>query len=241
MSPRPATDLSVRLAPFIAAGLMPQLPTPWQVTQGSFAMAPWVISTDVTDETAYRRRLLAHPVVRQPLLLSRIGLDHFAMGSGLRSRLGSVVQHLILTHHSGFPLFDLQLVQTHPDGLTVLRAAIEDVLCDATPSARRTRRLAERLFVDAESYLRCFTDPGGWIDRAAALDYPTAAAEGSAMPPEFFGLVPFLNHCAHAYPRSVAQHGRARAPLQLLRLLGHRFREEGGLGWLPAARRLLCS
>ncbi|MCO4771065.1 MAG: hypothetical protein KDA24_13605 [Deltaproteobacteria bacterium] len=232
-------DLPQRLAPFIASGLVETLPTPWQLRQGELEMAPWVISTDVTDEEAYRRTPLAHPIARQPLLLSTIGLDHFAMGSGLASSLDSVIKHLHLTWHSGFPLFDLQLVQTHEHGLEWLRASLEEARAGATRRGRRLDGIARRLYVDPDGYYDRFLAGDGWIARAEAFDYPTPESEGCAMPPEFFGLVPFVNHCAQAYPATLAEVGFARVPWHALRLLSTRFRTVGGFGWGAAARRLL--
>lgn len=238
MLPTPSSDLAARLRPFLDAGLITDLPTPWQIRQGELEMAPWVISTDVTDESAYRRSLWAHPVVRQPRLLFEIGLDHFAMGTGLASDLVSVVKHLQLTWHSGFPVFDLQLIQTHPGGLETLRASLSAARLGATAEGQRLDRLARRLFVDADAYYARFLDAGGWIDRAAAFDYPAAAEEGSAVPEAFFGLVPLINHCVTAYPATRAEVGLARIPAHCLRLLSTRVREVGGFGWTAAAKRL---
>ena len=234
-----ATDLPIRLRPFLDAGLLSDLPTPFQLRQGELEMAPWVISTDVTDESAYRRSIWAHPVLRQPRLLVEIGLDHFAMGSGLNSALGSVVKHLQLTWHSGFPVFDLQLIQTHEGGLDALRRSLLASRDGTTAEGRRLDGLARRLFVDADGYYARFLDDGGWIDRAAAFDYPTAAEEGSAVPEHFFGLAPLIDHCARAYPATPGEVGLGRVPLHSVRLVTARFREVGGFGWTAAARRLI--
>lgn len=223
-----AIDLPTRLRPFLDAGLLQDLPTPWQIRQGELAMAPWVVSTDVTDEAAYRPTLRAHRFVRQPRLLLEIGVDHFALGAGLSSDLGSVVKHLHLTWHSGFPVFDLQLVQTHPGGLGVLRASLEAARDRSTPDGRRLDDHARSLFRDAEAYYARFLDPEGWLDRAAAFDYPTAADEGAAVPEPFFGLVPLLAHCAVAYPRTIGEVGASRLPAWCLRLLTGRCRALSG-------------
>ncbi len=230
---RPTLDLETRLRPFREAGHIPQLPTWWQIRQGAAEMTPYVISTDVTAEHNYRA-WTGHPLLRQPSLFRLIGLDHLATGSGLHSRLSSVVTHLQLTWHQGMPTFDLQLVQTHEGGLSALRDQTHAVLHGTTPAARRRRRLAQRFFVDPDAYYRRFLEPGGWIDRAQALDYPTPQQDEAAIPPEFYSLVRFVEHCALAYPRTVAEVGRLRAPAHLAWLSTRRFREEGGLGWTTA-------
>ena len=217
-------DLSIRLRPFLDAGLLQDLPTPWQIRQGELAMAPWVVSTDVTDEGAYRPTLRAHRYLRQPRLLLEIGLDHFALGTGLGSALDSVVKHLHLTWHSGFPVFDLQLIQTHPGGLDVLRGSLKAARGRSTTDGRRLDDHARSLFRDADAYYARFLERGGWIERAAAFDYPTAADEGAVVPEPFFGLVPLLAHCAAAYPRTVGEVGPLRLPAWCLRLITGRCR-----------------
>lgn len=232
--PRPSTlDLAERLRIFREHGRIPRLPTWWQVRQGAVEMTPYVISTDVTAEQHYRP-WWGHPLARQPALARLIGIDHLATGSGLRSRLSSVVSHLQLTWHQGMPTFDLQLVMTHPNGLSVLAERTRAVRDGSTPEGRRRRRLAERFFVDPDGYYERFLEPGGWIDRARAMDFPSPAEDGAAIPHEFYSLVGFMEHCASAYPATVAEVGRLQAPAHLAWLATRRFREEGGLGWSTA-------
>lgn len=234
-STAPSRDVAERLGVFVESGHLSELPTHWQLWLGAFEMAPFVLSPDVTAEEHYRRSLWAHPSVRQPFLLAHIGPDHLSAGSGLRVRLQSVCKHLQLTWHEGMPTYDLQLAQTHPGGLEALRSSTLALLADETPAARRQNRLARRLFDDPAAYYRQFTDPGGWIDRAAAFDYEPPP-EDSLMPPEFTSLVGFAAHCARSYPRTPAETGWAQIPGTLLHLLGRRAREGRVLDW--GTRRL---
>jgi len=231
MEPLP---LSERLAPFLERGLLRDIPTAWQRWQGTLEMTPYVISPDVTSEGSYRPHLLANPVIRQLFLIRLIGLDHFSTGSGLRIGLGSICKHLILTWHEGMPTYDLQIVQTHPGGLDALRHRLEGAVSPQTAEDAQIRNQALRLFPDPDAYFQLFLAEGGWIDRAAAFDYPSAVAESGAMPEEFYSLVAFLDYCLE-YPASPAETGALAMPGHLLRLGTRRLRAGTGKRWLRPA------
>jgi hypothetical protein len=89
--------LDSRLRPFIEAGLLPDVPNPWQVLQGSFEMAPYVVIPDEDDSERYRLSPLGHPLLRTPIVLAYIGSDHFHVGSGLRAASRSIIRHLYRT------------------------------------------------------------------------------------------------------------------------------------------------
>jgi hypothetical protein len=211
-----------RLQIFVDARLLAALPTRRQLRQAELEMTPYVLSTDATSEDGYRDRLLSHPVVRQALILPHVGLDHVRTGAALGARLESLCAHLIVTFHRGMPVFDLQLVQTHPGGLARLRRAIEDTLAGAD---RARWRLASTLLRDPAGYLARFLGRDGYIARAERFDYPGPAAEHSAFPPEFFSLVRLASH-ALTFPDERV------SPRRALFLLSRRFREGGRLGWI---------
>lgn len=219
--------LDVRLRPFLDAGLLRAVPTAWQIRLGQIEMTPYVISTDATAEEGYRRGF-GHPLVRQPLVFSQVGLDHLRTGSALGARLESLCAHLQLTYHRGMPVFDLQAVQTHAGGLDRLAAAIEKIRAGATPAGQRRRAIARLILRDPDGYFDRFLGEGGWIARAARFDYATAAEGESRFPPEFFSLVGFLDHCAARFP---PRPGWRRAPRELVSLATRRFREGRGFGW----------
>lgn len=225
-----AAALAPRLRPFLDAGLLTRIPTPWQIRQGEIEMTLYVISDDATAEEAYAGAPLGHPLVRQPLVLSQVGLDHFRTGSALDVRLESLVAHMQLTHHRGMPVFDLQAAQTHPAGLERLRAAMEDMRSGASPLGRLRRRLAALIFARPDDYIRRFLGDDGWIARAARLDYPSAAEEGSALPPEHWSLTGFLDYCAVTFPAERPALDWS-LPRHLLTLAGRRLREGRRMGW----------
>ncbi|HTM21203.1 MAG TPA: hypothetical protein VL172_11860 [Kofleriaceae bacterium] len=228
----PAPDLETRLRPFVTAGLLTRIPTPAQLRQAELEMTPYVISTDATLESAYRRPF-GHPLLRQPLVASQVGIDHFRTGSALGARLPSLIAHLQLTYHQGMPVFDLQAVQTHPAGLDQLRGAMIDIRAPRTALARRRRRIADLIFRDPDGYFDRFLGGDGWIARAARFDYDSAAAAASSFPPEFFSLVGLLEYSARTFPDRPPR----RAPGRLLALASRRFREGRGFGWFRARSR----
>jgi hypothetical protein len=223
----PGMTIEQRLQVFRDHGLLAQTPTRWQLLQAEIEMTPYVISTDATDETAYRDHVLAHPIMRQAMIFSHVGLDHVRTGSALGARLESLCAHLILTYHQGMPVFDLQVVQTHPEGLTRLAAAIRETLDRSSSLGARRHRLVSRLLRDPRGYLERFLGPTGYIARAARFDYATADAAGSAFPPEFWSLVALADYAARTFPRDLPR----RMPRHLARLATRRFREGGGFGW----------
>jgi hypothetical protein len=228
------TELGERLRVFADAGLIPAVPTWWQIRQGELEMTPYVISTDATAEEGYAGKPLGHPLLRQPLVVSQVGWDHFRTGSGLDVALESLCAHLQLTYHRGMPVFDLQAVQTHPGGLDRLRACMEDLVEPVTALGRRRRRLAGLILARPEEYAGRFLARGGWIERAARLDYPTPADEGSDFPAEFWSLTGFLGYCTR-FPAERAALPWHRLPRHYARLVGRRLREGRRMGWL--ARR----
>lgn len=213
-----------RLRPFLEAGLLSVLPTTFQIRQGELAMLPYVLSSDATDESRYRRAPFGHPLLRQPLILLEVGVDHLDPGCSLGARPASIITHLLMTYHQGMPVFDLQLLQTHPDGLDQLERAVVEQLEGTTARARHLRRTIAAILADPSSYHRLFLGDDGYVARARRFEYATPESEGSDFPAEFFGLVPFLEHCARTYPRRVGDVGLARLPAHLAHLATRRVR-----------------
>ena len=225
-------DLNHRLGVFLRAGLVDHVPTRWQLRQGEIEMTPYVISTDATAVEPYIGARFGHPVLRQPLIASQVGLDHFRTGSGLGVRRTSQCRHLHLTYHQGMPVFDLQVLQTHDDGLDTLEQKTRELFVNETTEARRINRLASLCLARPADYHRQFLGDDGWIARARRFDYPDPATEGSAFPPEFFSLVNLVNYCARTFPAHPRDIALTSYPRHIAHLLGRRFRTSGGFGWL---------
>lgn len=206
-------DLAARLRPFTERGLVTQVPTEWQLMLGQLEMAPYVVMPDAGDVRRYDGARLGHPLLRTPIVIAQIGWEHFRVGHGLHSSMEALERHLAYVFHEGMPVYDLQLVQTHAGGLGRLRAFLEQVDAAATPEHGRHRRLIDLIIPNARAYRAAFTAPGGWIDQAAAFDFPAADATPTFLRPEFTSLVRFLEYCTQTFPPSA----RGEPPLQVLR------------------------
>jgi len=221
--------LAARLAPFVDAGLVRKIPTTAQVKQGEFEMLPYVISSDATNEIHYVGTLLGHPVVRQPVIFSLVGLDHLEIGTGLAAKLDSVIRHIHFTYHQGMPVWDLQVIQTHERGLERLREETEALLAPKSVTHRARRALLGLILADPAPYLRLFLGDNGYIARAERFDYPKPSDEDAAFPAEFFSLVDFVNYCAETFPAHVPLR---RVPKRLVEVVSRRFREGKRIEWL---------
>jgi hypothetical protein len=217
-------SLAARLAVFTQAGLIPTLPTRYQILQGTVEMTPYVVSTDATAERYYQGARFGNALVRQPLIFWKVGIDHLRTGPAMGARLDSICKHLHLTYHEGMPVFDLQVVQTHRGGLSYLRERTLELLANESQSARQHNRFVALILPNAHEYYARFLGDEGWIARAERLDFPEPAAEGSLFPPEFFSLVGFLNHCALAFPPHPSDLPWHQQPGHLLRLASRRYR-----------------
>ncbi len=223
--------LARRLAPFSERGLIPRLPTRAQVIQGEMTMGLYVISAEATTETRYDGAPFGHPILRQPLILSVVGPDNLRIGTGMGCQLRSVIRHLHFTYHSGMPVWDLQLIQTYPDGLAKLRRATEALRAGETAQARAQRRTLALILPRQDEYLDEFLGDDGWIARAERFAYPTPEDAGALLPAEFYSLVGFMNHCVESFPARFADIPWHALPGHFARLLFRRVREGRGMGW----------
>lgn len=217
--------LKNRLQAFLDAGLVNTIPTHFQIWQGETEMTPYVLSSDATAEEGYVGARFGTPWIRQPLIFSQVGRDHFRVGCALNASLQSVCTHLHLTYHRGMPVFDLQLIQTHPGGLDILERSIIEILDGSTPTTRRRKKIASLILARPEEYLEKFLGPSGWIARARRFDYPPPTVELSSFPPEFYGLVDFMNYCARSFPATPSDLPWVAYPQHFARLFLRRLRE----------------
>jgi hypothetical protein len=126
--------------------------------------------------------------------------------------------------HEGMPAYDLQLIQTVPDGLETFRRYVQDIDSGATPERARQRKRIDLIIPHASEYRRRFLEPGGWIDQAVALDYPGEEEVASFLRPEFMSLIRFSNYCASTFPRQPLDISLGRLPGHLAELVSRRFR-----------------
>ena len=218
-------EVETALTVFRERGLVREVPTAFQLLQGVFAMAPYVLSSDATNEAYYRGAPFGHPLLRQPILIKETGFDHLRVGPAFGAKIESLCIHLHMTYHQGMPCFDLQVAHVKPGGLDRLRERTEEVLEGETPYARHRRKMQRLILPKPDEYMQQFLGEDGWIARAQRFDYPKPGVEDSAFPPEFFSLVDFVNHCASAYPARAADVGALKVPFHLAYLATRRFRE----------------
>jgi hypothetical protein len=222
--------LNQRIKPFLDQGLIKKAPTWWQIRQGELQMLPYVSSTDATHEQFYKGTLLGHPIVRQPVLLARIGIDHLRLGCAFGAKVDSVIAHMHHTYHQGMPIFDLQVLQTHPEGLTRLKCRTDQLLENKSPWARWSNKLIAMIIAEPHKYVAQYAGPDGWIARAQNFEYPSAQSESVAFPQEFFSLIDFLNYCASAFPEKFSDISLRKLPAHLLHIFMRRQREGGHFG-----------
>lgn len=225
--PRASRDLETRLRPFLERGLIGGLPTSWQLLLGQLEMAPYVVMPDAGDRRRYAGARLGHPLLRTPLILSQIGWEHLRVGHGLHSTLETLLLHLAYVSHEGMPVFDLQLVQTHPDGLLRLRELLTRIESADDPLSAHHRRLIALINPDPSGYRRNFLEPDGWIDRAARFDYPPLETTATFLRPEFTTLTSFLDYCRVTFAPSPRGQSPVRIAAQMLELGSKRLRESG--------------
>ncbi len=218
-------DLALRLGCFLERGLVKGVPTTWQMLLGQLEMAPYVLLPDAGDKARYEGAPLANPLFRTPLIVSQIGWEHFRIGHGLHSSPETLELHLAYVFHEGMPTFDLQLVQTHVRGLQRLREMFEAIEHATTPAGAHHRRLIDLVIPNAAAYRQKFLEPGGWIDQAAAFDYPGAPA--AFLRPEFTQLTTFVDYCLDAFPPSPAGQSPIAVAKEMARLGTRRILEKG--------------
>jgi len=220
-------DAAVRLSVFVEAGLIPQVPTPFQLLQGQLEMAPFVLLPDAGDDDRYAGAPLGHPLLRTPLVLWEVGPDHLRIGHGLHAEAESLYRHLMFVYHEGMPAYDLQLIQTVPGGLAAFRRYAQDIEDGRTPERARQRQRIDLVVPQASRYRQHFLEPGGWIDQAAAFDYPPLATAAAFLRPEFTQLTSFVDYCVDTFPASPSGQSPLEVAREMARLGTRRLREKG--------------
>ena len=207
-------QLRRRMRVYLEDGIVKDLPNRWQVLQGEWEMAPYVVIPDADDSQRYESAPMGNPLLRTPLVLFYIGLDHFRIGTGLGAGTNSLIKHLNIVHHQIMPDWDLQLLQLKSGGLEKLKLYIDELDSKRPKLKHRIHRaLIDAVLPDAREYRREFVKPGGWIERAANFDYTTDDDIPTYLRQEFFSLTRFLEWCK-TFPEDCSN---ASVPKVLLR------------------------
>lgn len=112
--------IEARLGPFVERGELAALPSPWQLRVGWLAMLPVTLSESERERRASRRTLMGQVPLRVPLQLL-YNPRQIVVDTGIDQRADQVVRHLLSVYHEdAFLGYDLQLLSSHPGGLSLL-------------------------------------------------------------------------------------------------------------------------
>jgi len=117
-----------RLGFFLHHGYLDSLPTPWQLRIGTLAMLPIALSESERERARSRQTWLGQVPIRVPFQLAYCPSQFFA-DSGIQMHPRSLVKHVISVYHEdAFIGYDLQLLHSHPNGLSLLRQEAQRVI-----------------------------------------------------------------------------------------------------------------
>lgn len=173
-----------RMGFFLDRGDLDRLPTPWQLKVGWVAMLPVNLGESARERERSRNTLMGQVPIRVPLQIL-YNPRQLLVDTGIALRADQVVRHLLSVYHEdAFLGYDLQLLQSHPGGLALLR--------------ERAGRVAEGRTRWA-GYLKNLVSWSGYHQRLCEL---AEAAERSEYPdpldvdPRFATLVGFARFCS---------------------------------------------
>lgn len=172
-----------------------KLPTIDQLVCGEIEMAPFVIEPKSQDHDRYNG-LLRVPLLRTPALLAYIGSAHLNIFSGIDLEKTPITKHILATRHPGDnPIYDLQLLMIHEDGLDFLEERVYAVL--SKKSARAEALLIKSIMGPqvATDYWTKLLDE--YIPSARDLQFPRSSATNPEnVRSEFYTLKDFIEGCA---------------------------------------------
>lgn len=195
----PLVDLRTRLAIFVERGLIRRVPTNWQVTQGSWEMFLYVVHPKPGDRERYAGASFGRWWLRWPLLVFYTLGAYFRAGCGIRVPENSQRKHLLGVKHPEQPVYDLQLVQTFPNGLANLRRRFLEVREGKKWYRRLERRFLGLIVPRWDEYCEFVL---AQIARAEEFDYDPPPAWCRA---EHWSLAEFMNYCAESFPATMRE------------------------------------
>lgn len=120
--------IEARLGFYRDRGDLDRLPTPWQLKVGWFAMLPVTLSESKRERERSRTTLLGQVPVRVPLQIL-YNPRQIITDTGITQSAAQLVRHVLsVFHEDAFLGYDLQLLQSHPGGLALLRAEAAKVV-----------------------------------------------------------------------------------------------------------------
>lgn len=130
-----------RIGFFQRHGYIDQLPTPWQLAVGWMAMLPVTLGESDRERERSRNTFMGQIPIRVPLQIL-YNPRQLIVDTGITQRAEQIVRHVVSVYHEdAFLGFDLQLLQSHPHGLAVLRDEARKVVEGETLWAPYLRKL----------------------------------------------------------------------------------------------------
>jgi hypothetical protein len=168
---------------FVKRSMLEKLPTAWQVRVGWLAMLPTTLSESERERERSRTTWLGQVPIRVALQIL-YNPRQIVVDTGLENAPRQIVRHLLSVYHEdAFLGYDLQLLQSHDEGLALLRIEAARVRDGKTRWAGYLKRLTA--FPDYHARL---------VELAAAADdsrYP----DPLDVDPRFASLVGFARFC----------------------------------------------
>jgi len=176
-------SIQERIGFFVKHGYLDRLPSSWQLKVGWLAMLPVTLSESDRERERSRSTLMGQIPIRVPLQIL-YNPRQFITDTGLTQRPEHIVRHVLSVYHEdAFLGYDLQLLQSHPEGLALLREEAAKVVEGKTRWASYLRKLV------------------GWPGYHEGLLRLAEAAERFEYPdpldidPRFASLVAFSKFC----------------------------------------------
>jgi len=130
-----------RIGFFLRHGYIDRLPTPWQLGVGWLAMLPITLGESDRERQRSRSTLMGQIPIRVPLQILYSPRQLLA-DTGITQSAEQLVRHVLSVYHEdAFLGYDLQLLQSHPNGLALLREEARKVVEGKTLWAPYLREL----------------------------------------------------------------------------------------------------
>ncbi|MDY7225591.1 hypothetical protein [Hyalangium rubrum] len=175
--------LQDRIGFFVKHGYLDRVPSSWQVKVGWMAMLPIILGESERERERSRRTLMGQVPIRVPLQLL-YNPRQLMVDTGLYQTAAALIRHVVSVYHEdAFLGYDLQVLQSHPGGLALLREEASKIVEGKTRWAPYLRELV------------------GWPGYHARLIELAEAAERFEYPdmldldPRFSSLVGFAKFC----------------------------------------------
>lgn len=175
--------IAARLGFWVDRGALSRLPSPWQLRAGWLVMLPITLAESERERAESRRTWLGQVPIRVPLQIA-YNPRQLIVDTGLSQTPAQIVRHLLCVYHEdAFLGYDLQLLCSHPGGLSLLANEASRVVSGQTRWAPLLRRLVggagyhDRLIHHAE--------------RASRLEFPDIRD----LDPRFSSLIGFATYC----------------------------------------------